>query len=298
MLGMLISGTVVLFCGIWECCFSKSKPPTNTTTNQVNPSVESIPEEVVNPEPPNYDDLDQPPSYSVLFPNYKLDITLRNGNEEQRRNSSLHCNDVPSVDVSNQNCNSNQNYTEIPNQNYTEVSIQNVTQISNRGLEESRAGNCCVQIHVDSNTLDVNNVSRHLNGRLCNDNVGNISVYMECLESLPNTQNISNTESLPSAQRLFNTESQHCLPNIDISNQQSLSNTESIPNAQNFINTESLHVNEDNLSVKDINDVESMNKNTECNYNRRGNQNRIREREITTNPLRTKIDNNGTDETE
>lgn len=67
MLGMLITGTVLLFCALWECCFKKPKPESDTP--QSPDSSESSQE--VNVLPPPYEDLDQPPSYAVLFPNFK-----------------------------------------------------------------------------------------------------------------------------------------------------------------------------------------------------------------------------------
>lgn len=73
MLGMLICGTVLMFCGLWECCCRRPKAivsnavgPALLIINQGNQQNEmEIPS---TPEPPRYDDLDQPPSYSTLFP--------------------------------------------------------------------------------------------------------------------------------------------------------------------------------------------------------------------------------------
>lgn len=70
MLGMLICGTVLMFCGLWECCFRRPKtqedeplPSHPTTVLIINQ-----PEEETS-RPPSYEELDQPPSYSTLFPN-------------------------------------------------------------------------------------------------------------------------------------------------------------------------------------------------------------------------------------
>lgn len=69
MLGMLICGTVLMFCGLWECCFRRPKTqedeplPTHPTTVLII----NQPEEETT-RPPSYEELDQPPSYSTLFP--------------------------------------------------------------------------------------------------------------------------------------------------------------------------------------------------------------------------------------
>ncbi|KAJ3642120.1 hypothetical protein Zmor_024932 [Zophobas morio] len=74
MLGMLICGTVLMFCGLWECCFRKPKTDIEPPVSPTQPTTVLIinPQEEVAPSPPNYDDLDQPPSYSILFPNFKV----------------------------------------------------------------------------------------------------------------------------------------------------------------------------------------------------------------------------------
>ncbi|XP_044260160.1 uncharacterized protein LOC123008431 [Tribolium madens] len=73
MLGMLICGTVLMFCGLWECCFKKPKTEIEPPVTQTQPTtVLIINQEEANPSPPNYDELDQPPSYTTLFPNFKV----------------------------------------------------------------------------------------------------------------------------------------------------------------------------------------------------------------------------------
>jgi hypothetical protein len=74
MLGMLICGTVLMFCGLWECCFRKQKTEVDAPMSQTQPTTVLIinPHEEPTPSPPNYDDLDQPPSYTTLFPNFKV----------------------------------------------------------------------------------------------------------------------------------------------------------------------------------------------------------------------------------
>lgn len=80
MLGLLICGTVLMFCGLWECCFRKPKDPLDPTTIHTQPTTVLIINQSESGEagdsgsanttnPPNYDDLDQPPSYTALFPN-------------------------------------------------------------------------------------------------------------------------------------------------------------------------------------------------------------------------------------
>ncbi|KRT81643.1 hypothetical protein AMK59_6268 [Oryctes borbonicus] len=69
LLGMLICGTVLMFCGVWEC-FRKPKP------TPPSESVPTIPTTVLIVDPPEasdlprYDDID-PPAYSALFPTLK-----------------------------------------------------------------------------------------------------------------------------------------------------------------------------------------------------------------------------------
>lgn len=80
MLGMLICGTVLTFCGLWECCCRRAKPhrrqidsPTSSTfAGAMIPSTVLIMDQHHEAgAPPNYEDLDQPPNYNVLFPNQK-----------------------------------------------------------------------------------------------------------------------------------------------------------------------------------------------------------------------------------
>lgn len=83
MLGMLICGTALMVCGLWECCCRRTKSsrdrqtdrpassaPQSTTVLIIN-SNQGEQNEEVNQLPPNYEDLDQPPSYSTLFPSNK-----------------------------------------------------------------------------------------------------------------------------------------------------------------------------------------------------------------------------------
>lgn len=70
MMGLLICGTVLFFCGLWECCCKRPKPevdpPPLTTPTTV--LVMNCEQGATNPMPPQYDDLDLPPSYTTLFP--------------------------------------------------------------------------------------------------------------------------------------------------------------------------------------------------------------------------------------
>lgn len=76
MLGMLICGTVLMFCGLWECCCRRPKA---LVSNAVGPALliinqgaqQNDVETPPAPGPPSYEELDQPPSYSVLFPSTK-----------------------------------------------------------------------------------------------------------------------------------------------------------------------------------------------------------------------------------
>lgn len=73
MLGMLICGTVLMFCGLWECCCRRPKTPSGANgptlliINQGAQGAEGL-EVPTTPAPPRYEDLDQPPSYTALFP--------------------------------------------------------------------------------------------------------------------------------------------------------------------------------------------------------------------------------------
>ncbi|KAK5645327.1 hypothetical protein RI129_006627 [Pyrocoelia pectoralis] len=76
MLAMLIVGTILMFCGLWECCFRKPKPQLELQTAAPSTTVLIINRTQDNPgtHPPNYDELDQPPAYTALFPHTKADI--------------------------------------------------------------------------------------------------------------------------------------------------------------------------------------------------------------------------------
>lgn len=89
MLGMLICGTVLMFCGLWECCFKKPKTEIEAPVSQTQPTTVLIinPQEETIPSPPNYDELDQPPSYSILFPHVKVNEPSDSGNSVQETNS-------------------------------------------------------------------------------------------------------------------------------------------------------------------------------------------------------------------
>lgn len=70
MMGLLICGTVLFFCGLWECCCKRPKPegdlpPITTPTTVLIMNCDSG---TTPPMPPQYDDLDLPPSYTTLFP--------------------------------------------------------------------------------------------------------------------------------------------------------------------------------------------------------------------------------------
>lgn len=84
MLGMLICGTVLMFCGLWECCFRRPKPEElqaiqpPTTVLIINQQQDDV------ASPPNYEDMDQPPTYSTLFPNIKLEMLEGHGQISRR----------------------------------------------------------------------------------------------------------------------------------------------------------------------------------------------------------------------
>lgn len=85
MLGMLICGGILLLCGMWECCCRRPKPFLGSSgghrgstvghRSSGGPTVLIIDhgdESGGTGRPPEYDELDQPPLYSVLFPNNKV----------------------------------------------------------------------------------------------------------------------------------------------------------------------------------------------------------------------------------
>lgn len=89
MLGMLICGTVLMFCGLWECCFRRPKthedepPPSHPTTVLIiNQSEEET------SRPPSYEELDQPPPYNTLFPHVvKVEDTVVSESQTERQSS-------------------------------------------------------------------------------------------------------------------------------------------------------------------------------------------------------------------
>lgn len=64
-----------MFCGLWECCCRRPKAPVSTSTGPtlliINQGAQQELEIPQTPGPPRYEDLDQPPSYAVLFPSSK-----------------------------------------------------------------------------------------------------------------------------------------------------------------------------------------------------------------------------------
>lgn len=88
MLGMLICGAILMLCGLWECCCRSSKhqlpaggPASTSAATTVfiinsagrmghhrRNSTPHQEEEAPTPGPPSYEELDQPPPYSSLFP--------------------------------------------------------------------------------------------------------------------------------------------------------------------------------------------------------------------------------------
>ncbi|XP_060529256.1 uncharacterized protein LOC132703799 [Cylas formicarius] len=75
MMGLLICGTVLFFCGLWECCCKRPKsdveppPPLSQPTTVLIMDCGPGNDTTRQVMPPNYDDLDLPPSYTTLFPN-------------------------------------------------------------------------------------------------------------------------------------------------------------------------------------------------------------------------------------
>lgn len=88
MLGMLLCGGALLICGLWECCCRRNKPERSEDDTQNNTAEQPSP--ILDCTPPNYEELDPPPSYSALFPAQKLnqDETLTQVNDEDVANNS------------------------------------------------------------------------------------------------------------------------------------------------------------------------------------------------------------------
>lgn len=74
MLGMLMCAVLLLFCGLWECCFRLPKQEAENGQSTPVAAAQSHQNNNNNPQPPQYDDLDQPPSYYTLFPNVKSNL--------------------------------------------------------------------------------------------------------------------------------------------------------------------------------------------------------------------------------
>lgn len=80
MLGMLVCGAFLMLCGLWECCCRQPKAtpaaPSHAPTTVLMPQLGATGGILVldsdledDPSrPPPYEELDQPPSYGVLFP--------------------------------------------------------------------------------------------------------------------------------------------------------------------------------------------------------------------------------------
>lgn len=71
MLGMLMCAVLLFFCGLWECCFRVAKEDNDNSQSASIDIVQSSQIQTNDIQPPNYYELDQPPSYNSLFPNAK-----------------------------------------------------------------------------------------------------------------------------------------------------------------------------------------------------------------------------------
>lgn len=65
MLGMLLCGGALLICGLWASASQSAHNESDASMQQGNITIEH------QSTPPNYEELDPPPPYSVLFPNQK-----------------------------------------------------------------------------------------------------------------------------------------------------------------------------------------------------------------------------------
>ncbi|GJQ71228.1 hypothetical protein Trydic_g10971 [Trypoxylus dichotomus] len=107
LLGMLICGTVLMFCGVWEC-FRKPKPTSPPSEGmQTSPTTILIIDPPETTDPPRYDDID-PPAYSVLFPVLKDDPvgvgdTPGSSSIDARQHSEIEAQDVSNIHHNNSN---------------------------------------------------------------------------------------------------------------------------------------------------------------------------------------------------
>ncbi|XP_067631536.1 uncharacterized protein [Eurosta solidaginis] len=71
MLGMLLCGGALLICGLWASASQHAANNEREATIQVSGAGSGNDLQSTNVQPPNYEELDPPPAYSVLFPNQK-----------------------------------------------------------------------------------------------------------------------------------------------------------------------------------------------------------------------------------
>uniref|UniRef100_A0A336K1L0 CSON012984 protein n=1 Tax=Culicoides sonorensis TaxID=179676 RepID=A0A336K1L0_CULSO len=89
MLGLIICGSALVMCSLWECCCRRFKTEFDDSNDSIE-TLSNIPPEnsnVTATAPPNYEELESPPSYTVLFPITKnTDSTVNNNNSAHNPN--------------------------------------------------------------------------------------------------------------------------------------------------------------------------------------------------------------------
>lgn len=166
LLGMLICGTVLMFCGVWEC-FRKSKPSTPGESVQASPTTVLVVDPPEEGDPPRYDDID-PPSYSDLFPNLK-----RNSAIEQVRNVPGSSSNEPQREFERDGLaiatiSNNNSQIQIASENTvsetnTEAASENIVQNSVRENSEHKIDVSDQNITTISDVNNTNNVSTQSN---------------------------------------------------------------------------------------------------------------------------------------
>lgn len=71
MLGMLLCGGALLICGLWASASQHATQNERESALQSSAAAAASDLQTGNASPPNYEELDPPPAYSVLFPNQK-----------------------------------------------------------------------------------------------------------------------------------------------------------------------------------------------------------------------------------
>lgn len=139
MMGLLICGTVLFFCGLWECCCKRPKPEADPPPSTTPPTVLVMNCEqggITNPVLPQYDDLDLPPSYATLFPPLDEGRYTPLNEEPSCSNDCEKNGDIDNIPSDNQNTDQStviQESVQIHSENVTNTSHEQVLTQSDSG---------------------------------------------------------------------------------------------------------------------------------------------------------------------